>query len=57
VTVERETGPIEEGRDAGAAAAIGPIDAGPEGPTEGAEDPVPEGADTVAELHAANDDR
>ena len=57
VTVERETGPIEEGRDAGAAAAVGPIDAGPEGPTEGAEDPVPEGAETVAEPHAASDDR
>jgi predicted Zn-dependent peptidase len=49
VSVERDSGPIEEGRDAGAAAAIGPIDAGPEGPTEGAEDPTPDGSEDLAE--------
>ena len=35
VTVERDSGPIEDGRDAGAAAAVGPVDAGPAGPDGG----------------------
>jgi zinc protease len=49
VTVERDSGPVEEGREVAAVAAIGPVDAGPEGPTEGADDPAPEGSDTLAE--------
>ena len=42
ITVERDDAPIEVGPDAGAAAVAGPVDAGPEGPTEGAEDPPPD---------------
>jgi zinc protease len=45
VTIERDEGPIEEGREPGVAAAIGPVDVGPEGPTEGAEEPTVEGSD------------
>jgi zinc protease len=40
VFVERETGPVEEGPERTAAAAVLPIDAGIEGPTEGAEEPT-----------------
>ncbi|MFL5774985.1 MAG: M16 family metallopeptidase [Chloroflexota bacterium] len=40
VEVERDEGPIEEGRDRPAAAAIQPVDAGEEGPTEGTEEPT-----------------
>jgi zinc protease len=39
VYVERDEGPVEEGRAQPAVAAVQPIDAGPEGPTEGAEEP------------------
>ena len=56
VSVERDSGPIEEGRDPGVAAAIGPVDAGPAGPTEGAEDPTPEGSDDVAEPFTSDAD-
>jgi zinc protease len=49
ITIERDTGPVEDGRDPGAAAAVGPVDAGPEGPTEGAEDPISEGAEAPVE--------
>jgi hypothetical protein len=56
VDVERDTGPIEEGRDAGAAAAIGPVDAGPQGPTEGAEEPTPEGAGDPVEPHTSSEE-
>jgi zinc protease len=50
VDVERDEGPIEEGRAQSAAAAVQPIDAGPEGPTESADDP---GGDTSDEEAAA----
>jgi hypothetical protein len=40
VTIERDEGPVEDGSEAGLAAAIGPVDIGPEGPTEGAEEPT-----------------
>ena len=56
VDVERDEGPMEEGRDAGAAAAIGPVDAGQQGPTEGAEEPTPEGAGDPVEPHASSKD-
>jgi zinc protease len=56
VSVERDSGPNEDGRDAGAAAAVGPVDAGPEGPTEGAEDPTPEGSEGLAEPVASSED-
>jgi hypothetical protein len=39
VFVEREEGPVEEGRERPAAASAQPVDAGEEGPTEGAESP------------------
>ncbi|HSL32677.1 MAG TPA: hypothetical protein VK871_03450, partial [Candidatus Limnocylindrales bacterium] len=39
VTIERETGPLEAAREAEPKAAVGPVDAGPEGPTEGADEP------------------
>ncbi len=48
VTVERETGPAEDAREADPAAAMLPVDAGPEGPTEGAEEPTLEGSDDPA---------
>lgn len=56
VSVERDSGPTEDGRDAGAAAAVGPVDAGPEGPTEGAEDPPPDGSDGLAEPATPSED-
>lgn len=40
VYVERDEGPVEEARERPPAAAIQPVDAGPEGPTEGAEEPT-----------------
>lgn len=55
VEVERETGPIEEGRERPVVVAKGPVDAGPEGPTEGAEEPTLEGTDDPAEPHARDD--
>lgn len=39
VTIERETGVQDEGRDEGVQEALGPVDEGPGGPTEGGEDP------------------
>jgi zinc protease len=56
IRIERETGPVEEGRAPKVAAAIGPIDAGPEGPTEGAEEPTLEGSDDPAEAHTSDED-
>ena len=49
VNVERDEGPVEEGRAQSAAAAVRPIDAGPEGPTESADEP---GSDTTDEESA-----
>jgi zinc protease len=40
VFVQRDEGPVEEGRAQPAAAAVRPLDAGEEGPTEGAEEPT-----------------
>src|SRR5258705_3948661 len=40
VTIERDSGPSDEGREAVATAVAGPLDSGPQGPTEGAEEPV-----------------
>jgi predicted Zn-dependent peptidase len=58
VTVEREDGPVEEGPEAGVAAAIGPVDSGPAGPTEGAEEPsdVETSEPAAADLRADGDD-
>jgi zinc protease len=56
IAIERDSGPMEEGRDAGAAAAIGPVDAGSEGPTEGAEDPTLGGAEDPVEPHTSSED-
>jgi hypothetical protein len=55
VTVERDAGPVEEGRDPGVAAAIGPVDAGPQGPTEGAEEPTAEGSGDPVEPHTSSE--
>jgi zinc protease len=41
VTVERDTGPQDEGRATGVQDDLAPLDEGPTGPTEGAEDPEP----------------
>jgi zinc protease len=40
VAIERETGPLEAAREAEPKAAVGPVDAGPEGPTEGGDEPT-----------------
>jgi zinc protease len=48
VSVEREEGPVEEGRARSAAASVLPVDAGQEGPTEGAEEPGGETTDEEA---------
>ena len=56
ITVERDEGPVEDGRDVGAAAAFQPVDAGPEGPTEGAEEPTLEGSDDPAEAHLSSEE-
>jgi zinc protease len=58
VTVERDDGPVDEGRDAGVAAALGPVDRGPEGPTEGAEEPadIETSEPAPADLRAEGDD-
>jgi zinc protease len=45
VFVERDEGPIEEGRAQPAAGAVRPLDAGEEGPTEGAEEPTTPASD------------
>jgi predicted Zn-dependent peptidase len=39
IRIERDTGPQDEGRDEGVQEALGPIDEGSTGPTEGAETP------------------
>jgi zinc protease len=41
IVVERDRGPLDEGRDAGVQEGLGPVDEGPAGPTEGAEEPPP----------------
>jgi predicted Zn-dependent peptidase len=56
VSVERDEGPTEDAREAHPAAAILAVDAGPEGPTEGAEEPTLEGSDDPAEAHTGGDD-
>jgi zinc protease len=43
VTVERDRGPQDKGRDADETAPIQPVDEGDTGPTEGADEPVPIG--------------
>jgi hypothetical protein len=48
VFVERDEGPIEEGRAQPAAGAVRPLDAGEEGPTEGAEEPTTPASDEEA---------
>jgi zinc protease len=59
VTVERDTGPMEEGRERPDVAAVGPIDEGPEGPTEGAEEPTNASGDPAeaSVADAGNDGR
>jgi zinc protease len=41
VVIERDRGPQDEGRDEGVQEALGPVDEGSSGPTEGAEEPAP----------------
>ena len=41
IVVERDRGPRDEGRDSGVQDVLRPLDEGPAGPTEGAEDPDP----------------
>jgi zinc protease len=48
VFVERDEGPAEEGRAQPATAAVQPLDAGQEGPTEGAEEPAGDTTDEKA---------
>jgi len=43
VTVERDTGPQDKGRDSDVEEAVLPVDEGSTGPGEGAEEPVPGG--------------
>ena len=45
MTIERDEGPTEDAREVDPAAAILPVDAGPEGPTEGAEEPTLDAGD------------
>jgi predicted Zn-dependent peptidase len=40
VVIERDEGVVDEGPETGVAAALGPVDKGPAGPTEGAEEPA-----------------
>ena len=58
VTIEREDGPAEVAREHRVAAALGPVDDGPAGPTEGAENPplVEPSEPAAAELSAEGDD-
>jgi zinc protease len=57
VTIERDDGPVVEGREAGIAAALGPVDSGPAGPTEGAEEPTDvETSEPAADHRAETDD-
>ncbi|HEX5014213.1 MAG TPA: pitrilysin family protein [Candidatus Limnocylindrales bacterium] len=55
VYVERDEGPAEEGRAVSATAAVQPVDAGQEGPTEGSEDTTIEDADRKDEPAGAHD--
>jgi predicted Zn-dependent peptidase len=57
IEVERDSGPVEEGRAPALAAAVGPVDVGTEGPTEGAEEPKLEGSDDPAEPHTSDEER
>jgi hypothetical protein len=41
LVIERDTGPQVEGSDEGVQEALGPVDEGPGGPTEGSEEPQP----------------
>ncbi len=57
VTIERDDGPVVQGREAGVAAALGPVDSGPAGPTEGAEEPTDvETSEPAADHRAETDD-
>jgi hypothetical protein len=48
---------MEDGREAGVAAALGPVDSGPAGPTEGAEEPTDvESSEPAADHRAENED-
>lgn len=43
IVIERDSGPQDEGRDAGVQDGLGPLDEGPGGPTEGADRPDDDG--------------
>lgn len=45
VVIERDRGALDEGRDSGVQDVLGPLDEGPSGPTDGAEDPDPAAID------------
>ena len=49
LTIERETGVLEEGREDVSDGLKKPVDAGPEGPTAGAEEPATEGTEEPAQ--------
>jgi hypothetical protein len=52
LTIERETGVLEDGRE-DVPEGLKPVDAGPQGPTAGAEEPATEGPEepAKADLH------
>jgi hypothetical protein len=52
VVVETDDGPATEGPLEGVSDELGPVDQGPEGPTEGAEEPPVESAELSAEAAA-----
>jgi predicted Zn-dependent peptidase len=56
VTIERDEGPTEDAREVHPAAAILPVDAGPEGPTEGAEEPTVDGGDDHVDTRLGGQD-
>jgi zinc protease len=55
MVIEREAGPQDEGRDEGVQEALGPLDKGSGGPTEGGDEPDPEPAGS-AEPARVNDE-
>jgi hypothetical protein len=53
MVIERDAGPQDEGRDEGVQEALGPLDEGSGGPTEGSDEPEPEskGGGEPARIH------
>jgi hypothetical protein len=59
IVVERDEGPVELVTEQGVEEVMGPVDQGPSGPTEGAEDPSMDGTDepTTPGSDSANTDQ